>query len=91
MVLFEAGAAGKPIVATATGGTPEILVDGETGYLVKKDDIENLVSRVLALVRDHELRRRIGNRARESAMNRFVATPVRQLEDLYRTLLPSGT
>jgi len=91
MVLFEASAAGKAIVATATGGTPEILVDGETGYLVKKDDVEALVARVLALVRDHELRRRIGNRARESAMNRFVATPVRELEGLYRTLLPSST
>jgi glycosyltransferase involved in cell wall biosynthesis len=91
MVLFEASAAGKAIVATATGGTPEILIDGETGYLVKKDDIEALVSRVLALVRDHDLRRRIGNHARESAMNRFVTTPVRQLEGLYRTLLPHGT
>lgn len=87
MVLFEASAAGKPIVATATGGTPEILIDGETGFLVGRDDIDGLTARVLSLVRDRDLRMRIGSHAREHAMSRFVADPVRTLERLYGTLL----
>jgi glycosyltransferase involved in cell wall biosynthesis len=87
MVLFEASAAGKPIVATATGGTPEILIDGETGYLVGKDDIEALVDRVARLVHDEQLRRSVGSRARDRAMNEFAERPVRQLETLYDQLL----
>jgi glycosyltransferase involved in cell wall biosynthesis len=87
MVLFEAGAAAKPIVATATGGTAEILIDGETGYLVGKDDIEALVDRVARLVQDEQLRRNVGSRARDRAMNDFAERPVRQLETLYDQLL----
>jgi len=87
MVLFEAGAAGKPIVATATGGTPEILIDGQTGYLVDKDDIEGLVNRVGRLVHDEPLRKTVGDRARDRAINEFAERPVRQLEVLYDRLL----
>lgn len=91
MVLFEASAAGKPIVATATGGTPEIVVDGETGFLVARDDLNALVERVLALVRDERLRSRIGARAKERALSGFAGAPVRRLEGLYRTLLEPGS
>ena len=87
MVLFEASAAGKPIVATATGGTPEILIDGETGYLVGKDDIGALVDRVVRLVHNEQLRKSVGSRAKDRAMNEFVERPVRQLETLYDQLL----
>ena len=87
MVLFEASAAGKPIVATATGGTPEILIDGETGFLVNKDDIGALVDRVTRLVRDEQLRRSVGSRAKDRAMSEFAERPVRQLETLYDQLL----
>ena len=87
MVLFEASAAGKPIVATATGGTPEILIDGHTGYLVRRDDMDAMVERVRALVRDPRLRQSIGARARQNAAEKYVAAPVRQLERLYGQLL----
>jgi len=87
MVLFEASAAGKPIVATATGGTPEILMDGDTGYLIERSDIDALVERVHKLVGSQELRRSMGARAKQSAAEKFVSAPVRQLEGLYRQLL----
>jgi glycosyltransferase involved in cell wall biosynthesis len=87
MVLFEASAAGKPIVATSTGGTPEILIDGDTGHLIDKDDTDALVGRVSMLVRDGDLRTSMGARAREYARKRFVTDPVCQLEDVYRNVL----
>jgi glycosyltransferase involved in cell wall biosynthesis len=87
MVLFEASAAGKPMVATSTGGTPEILVDGVSGFLVNKEDIDALCDRVSKLMRDKDLRRVLGARARDHARKGFTARPVRQLEDLYRKLL----
>ena len=87
MVLFEASTAGKPIVATATGGTPEIIVDGETGFLFAKDDIDALVDRVGRLILDAELRRSLGIRAKERAIREFAERPVRALEALYQQLL----
>jgi glycosyltransferase involved in cell wall biosynthesis len=87
MVLFEASAASKPIVATATGGTPEILVDGRSGYLVERGDVDTMVERVVALVRDPQLRQSMGAHARENAAKNFVSAPVRQLESLYTALL----
>jgi glycosyltransferase involved in cell wall biosynthesis len=90
MVLFEASAAGRPIVATATGGTPEILIDGETGFLVERTDIDALTARVRALIRDLDLRATVGKRAKERAKSTFAFGPVRELEALYRNLI-AGT
>lgn len=88
MVLFEASVAGKPIVATATGGTQEILVDSETGFLVQKDDFEALLSRVVGLISNPNLRVSMGLRARERASKDFTERPLRAMEELYRILLP---
>jgi glycosyltransferase involved in cell wall biosynthesis len=87
MVLLEASAAGRPIVATATGGIPEIVIDGETGFLVEKTDSDALTARVLALIRDVGLRATVGKRAKERAKSTFAFGPVRELEALYRNLI----
>jgi glycosyltransferase involved in cell wall biosynthesis len=50
MILFEAATAGKPLVATSTGGTPEILRHGETGYPVDRSDLPGLATYILKLV-----------------------------------------
>lgn len=86
MVLFEGSAAGRPIVATSTGGTPEILIDGETGFLVERTDVDALTERVLTLIRDPGMRTAIGTRAKERAKSTFAYGPVRELETLYRKL-----
>jgi len=86
MVLFEAAAAGKPVVATATGGTAEILRDGETGYLVERHDLDAMTACVARLVQDHELRNRLGAAASQLARLSLAVEPVRQLEDLYTSL-----
>ena len=87
MVLFEAAAAGKPVVATATGGTAEILRDGETGYLVERHDLEGMTARVARLVQDRELRNRLGEAASQLARRSLAVEPVRQLEGLYASLI----
>lgn len=51
-VVLEAMAAGKPVVATDTGGCSEAVVDGVTGFLVPPGDAEELAKRVLRLLRD---------------------------------------
>jgi glycosyltransferase involved in cell wall biosynthesis len=84
--LFEAAAAGKPVVATATGGTAEILREGETGYLVERRDVDGMASCVARLVADDSLRRDMGEAAWRRARQSLAIEPVRQLEDLYASL-----
>ncbi|HUH93120.1 MAG TPA: glycosyltransferase family 4 protein [Casimicrobiaceae bacterium] len=86
MVLFEAAAAGKPVVATATGGTPEILRHGETGFLVDRHDAAGMSQFVAQLVGDRALRQRMGEAARYLARASLAVDPVRQIEDLYSAL-----
>jgi glycosyltransferase involved in cell wall biosynthesis len=87
MVLFEAAAAGKPVVATVTGGTAEILRDGETGYLVERHDLEGMTARVARLIQDDALRNRLGQAASQLARRSLAVEPVRQLEGLYASLI----
>ena len=75
--LLEAAAAGRPIVATAAGGSGEIILDGQTGLLVPIDDGDALASALLRVLRDVDLRYSLGPAARERAatmfgMGRFV-------------------
>lgn len=69
-VLVEAGALGLPVVAAASVGTREAVLDGKTGLLVPKRDVAALTKAVLRLLRDPEQARRMGaegaRRARES-------------------------
>lgn len=67
MVNVEAAAAGLPVVASAAGGIPEALADGETGYLVPPGDAEALASVLARLVADAELRRQLGRRGQAFA------------------------
>ena len=54
--LVDAMAASKPAVATAVGGIPEVLVDGETGFLVPPRDDEALADELVLLLKDEALR-----------------------------------
>jgi phosphatidylinositol alpha-1,6-mannosyltransferase len=64
IVYLEASATGLPVVAGDSGGAPDAVLDGETGYVVRGGSPEQTASRVLALLRDPELRRSMGERGR---------------------------
>ncbi|MCS7146078.1 MAG: glycosyltransferase family 4 protein [Nitrososphaerota archaeon] len=72
MPAAEAGAAGKPVVASATGGLSEIIVDGVTGLLFKPGDYAELADRINRLLSDEEGMRRMGERARERVLRNFT-------------------
>jgi glycosyltransferase involved in cell wall biosynthesis len=63
-VVLEAMAAARPVVATAVGGVPEIIEEGETGYLVPPRDANALAAVVAGLLKDPEHAARIGAAAR---------------------------
>jgi starch synthase len=66
-VVAIAYAFGKPVVATAVGGIPEVVEHGETGYLVSPRDAHGLAEAIVDLLQDHELRQKMGSKALEKA------------------------
>ena len=87
-VLLESMAAGAPVVATRVGGTPEALIDGETGLLVPPGDAAAIAGAVSRLLDNPDLARRLGCAARRLIAERFsVERMVRATEDLYASLL----
>ncbi|MGL6280351.1 MAG: glycosyltransferase, partial [Gaiella sp.] len=64
--VVEALAVGAPVVATAVGGVPEIVVDGENGLLVPARDVDALRAALERIARDPELRARLAERAAPS-------------------------
>lgn len=88
VAVVEAMAAGKPVVATRVGGTPEAVVDGSTGYIVEPRSVPQLVDRLGKLIRDRDLRQQMGRAGREQAKENFSAsTMVRRTEELYLELV----
>ena len=84
LVVLEALAAGKPVVATAVGGITEIVDDGRTGILVAPRDPVALAKAIVAVIRDPVLARTLGDAGRTSARAGFPAERmVRAVEDLY--------
>jgi phosphatidylinositol alpha-1,6-mannosyltransferase len=64
IVYLEASATGLPVVAGDSGGAPDAVLDGETGYVVPGGSPEQAATRVLTLLRDPELRHSMGQRGR---------------------------
>ncbi len=70
-VILEAMSHGLPVVAFRTGGLPEAVVDGETGYLCEPRDSEGFASRLALLLGSEERARALGREGREVVANRF--------------------
>jgi glycosyltransferase involved in cell wall biosynthesis len=85
-VLLEAGVAGRVVIGTRTGSTPEFIQDGINGYLVDKEDGAGMARQVERLLNDPELRGRMETQARENAERRFTQAPAREVERIYDTL-----
>ncbi len=72
-VLLEAQAMGIPVVATAVGGTPEAVVDGKTGRLRERDDLDGLANDCLVLLDQPDLRRQLGEAGQAFVKENFSA------------------
>ncbi|MCW7945342.1 GDP-mannose-dependent alpha-(1-6)-phosphatidylinositol monomannoside mannosyltransferase [Streptomyces hygroscopicus] len=65
IVYLEASATGLPVVAGDSGGAPDAVLDGETGWVVPGGSAEETADRIVTLLGDPELRRRMGDRGRQ--------------------------
>jgi glycosyltransferase involved in cell wall biosynthesis len=85
---IESLAAARPVVATRVGGVPDVVRDGEDGFLVSPGAVEELADRLERLAADEDLRRRMGETGRERVLPRYsVGRLVDDVDALYRSLL----
>ncbi|MFC9391869.1 glycosyltransferase family 4 protein [Streptomyces sp. NPDC057027] len=71
IVYLEASATGLPVVAGDSGGAPDAVLDGETGWVVRGESAEETADRVATLLLDPELRARMGERGRAWVEDRW--------------------
>jgi glycosyltransferase involved in cell wall biosynthesis len=88
VVAIEALAARRPVVATRVGGVPDVVTEGEDGFLVDVGDVDAIADALERLARDPELRRSFGEQGHERVVPRYrVERLVDDIDELYRELL----
>jgi glycosyltransferase involved in cell wall biosynthesis len=88
---IEALAAGRPVVATRVGGVPDVVRDGEDGFLVEAGATDELADRLARLARDPALRDQMGKQGRERVLPRYaVDRLVDDVDRLYQSLLSTA-
>jgi glycosyltransferase involved in cell wall biosynthesis len=84
MAILEAMMAGRPVIATRVGGNPEIVLDGETGFLVPPKDSQALASSLIALLENRHLTIQFGENGKRRAERQFtLQTMVSAYQSLY--------
>ncbi len=87
LALIEAGATGRPVVATRVGGVEDVVVDGVTGWLVDRDDEAAFAERIGRLVEDPGMRARMGEEAMARSQAHAAGRLVDDVAALYAELL----
>ncbi|MBI3978799.1 MAG: glycosyltransferase [Chloroflexi bacterium] len=83
IVLLEAAASGLPLVGADAYAIPELIDDGENGYLHRPGDTADLAEKLLRLLRDPDRRRRMGERSRELVQAHSLAAVITRYETVY--------
>jgi glycosyltransferase involved in cell wall biosynthesis len=86
IALVEAMTLGKPVVVTNAGGIPEVVQDGKHGYMVPSADPVALADRIVTMLGDPPLRRRMGEEARARASEFDIRRSVARMERLYEEI-----
>jgi len=88
IVIIEAQACGKPVVATSVGGIPEAMKDGETGILVKPKSSEDLANKIIYMIRNEKIRQKMGLNGRKRVERKFSKeSMIMKTEALYKKML----
>ena len=89
-VLPQGLISGKPVVSYDVGGAREVVIPGETGYLLPRDSVDELAAALGELIADPALRERLGRTGRERFTNQFRhQTMTAAIRDVYFRVLSS--
>lgn len=92
LVALEALAAGTPVVASDTGGLPEIVRPGENGILVPPKDPRKLAQAIIAMAESKTRRERLGENGRQMVEREFATVPLaREVESIFNRVVQSRT
>lgn len=87
VVLLEAMACGKPVVASKVGGIPFVVEDGKTGLLFESENVDELAEKIVHLLRDKELRAKMGEAGRERAREFTWERSAEMTVDVYKEVI----
>jgi N-acetyl-alpha-D-glucosaminyl L-malate synthase BshA len=91
LAALEAMACEVPVIATNVGGLPEVVLDGENGYLVALGDTQTMAERAIEILSDGKKQRAMGRRGREWAVEQFnTERVIPQYERLYERVTNGG-
>jgi N-acetyl-alpha-D-glucosaminyl L-malate synthase BshA len=83
LAALEAMACGVPVVASKVGGLPEVVEDGQAGYLHPPDDLEGMAKSVVRLLTDERVHQTVSTAARNRARDRFCDSRIVPLYESY--------
>ncbi|WCN36679.1 N-acetyl-alpha-D-glucosaminyl L-malate synthase BshA [Aneurinibacillus uraniidurans] len=88
LVALEAMACGKPVISSNAGGLPEVVLDGETGFVLPIGDVDGMAARAIQLVSDPGMYEKFARQSIERAYHTFCHTTItEQYEAIYRRVL----
>ncbi|MCY7320291.1 MAG: glycosyltransferase, partial [Phormidesmis sp. CAN_BIN36] len=88
LAMVEAMLAARPVITTRVGSMPEAIIDGKTGLLIEKNDVDGLAEALRRLRDNPHLRTELGQRSREMALRHFtVEVMTAQYEQLWEKVL----
>ena len=87
IVNLEAMASGIPIVSSKLGGIPDIVKDGENGLLVKPGDVEGLADALIYLLKNEDVREKMGDDGRKKVENYSWEKIAEETDKIYKKLL----
>jgi len=91
LTLLEGMSTGLPMISTKVGGVPEIIQDGKNGLLIPSKHPEELAEAILQLYKDQKLRRRLGENARKTVLEKYTAEKVvNQYLETFEAVMPRG-
>jgi len=88
MVLVEAGACEVPAVASRSGGIPEAVIDKKTGFLVEPKNPKQIAEKIILLMENESLRKKMGQEARKYVQKEFdLSKQIRKLKKIYQKVI----
>lgn len=84
--MLEALASGLPILATDTGGTRELVENGENGFIIRMKDSRDIAEKIEILIKDEELRQKMAQKSREKALEMSWETVAKKYCEIYKEI-----